>query len=157
MELAGRGLIQGKKIPQSSEECSVALVRGNRCRIAEAAQHGQTMDARTRYKGTGINTPERILRRGAVEAIMGPWVIGAAGCGVSRTTVELSERPCSVCSSRDQQGRKIGASESRLEPRVPAPPLPKWLGLNNSLLVFLRTCSRGDLFAEGDVTIVMGC
>lgn len=91
----GKQLIQGKRIPQRSEECSVALVRGSRCRTMKAAQPRAEDECLYKVHGTGVNTPDRIFRRGAVEAIMGPWLIGAAGCRVSRRIVELSERPCS--------------------------------------------------------------
>lgn len=108
----------------------------------------------TRYNGTGINTPDSILRRGAVEAMMDPWVIGAAEYRVSRRTCGVEQAALLtrlVCSSRDQQGRKIGAGESSLEPRVPAPPLPNWVGLNSSLLsswgsALVESCSPGHDF-----------
>lgn len=34
---------QGKKMPQRSEECNVALVEGKKMQSAEAAQHGKMM------------------------------------------------------------------------------------------------------------------
>lgn len=40
---AGKMVAQGKKMPQRSEECSVALVEGKKMQSAEAAQHGKMM------------------------------------------------------------------------------------------------------------------
>lgn len=71
---AGRGLlIQGK----CSEECSVALVGEADADGGGNATQASEMEERL-YKvqwESGVNTPDRIFRRGAADAMMGPRLL----------------------------------------------------------------------------------
>lgn len=59
LDLDGEMVAQGKKIPQRSEECNVALAEGKKLQSAEAAQHGKMMfvQGTTNYGATHLIEP----------------------------------------------------------------------------------------------------
>lgn len=62
---------QGKKMPQRSEECNVALVEGKEDAVCGGSATRKQDDAGTRYDELWGNAPDRTLRRGDVGAMIG--------------------------------------------------------------------------------------